>query len=109
MGPTAPIITTPETTPISTTITTPNSEPTPKPVTSTPETEEFNCAVCMELLIPPCIMTNCGHNFCEYCLDHWTESKKSKKQHQNQENEDDQNDQKIHENTRNHVNCPTCS
>jgi len=108
--PTAPNITTTETTPKTTPITTPKAEPTPKPVITTPETEEFNCAVCMELLIPPCIMTNCGHNFCEYCLDHWTESKKSKKQHQNQENEDnDQNDQKIHENTRDHVNCPTCS
>jgi len=54
-----------------------NTPPPQKEVTSQVSviqenfSEEFNCVVCMELLIPPCIATNCGHNFCEYCIDTW--------------------------------------
>jgi len=33
--------------------------------------EEFTCVMCMELLIRPCIVTDCGHRLCEYCIDTW--------------------------------------
>lgn len=33
--------------------------------------EEFNCVICTELLIPPVVMTSCGHNFCAFCLESW--------------------------------------
>ena len=34
------------------------------------KSEEFKCRICKDYLIKPS-MTNCGHNFCELCLENW--------------------------------------
>lgn len=40
-------------------------------------TDECNCSICSEILIPPCVTTNCGHNFCEFCIDRWSWQKEN--------------------------------
>merc|ERR1712157_445573 len=30
---------------------------------------ELNCPMCLEIFIPPIQNTNCGHNFCQFCLE----------------------------------------
>lgn len=46
-------------------------EPSSKPSSSDSAPnfkEEVECGICLEMIIPPVVMTNCSHNFCLFCI-----------------------------------------
>ena len=76
--------------------------------------ESVQCSICFEMIIPPLITVNCGHNFCEFCINKYQHSiikKLAEKLKNNQNNDHDRDQESSEKSTPKEpdTSCPNCN